>query len=95
MLSALHSDMHFVVSGYTRTLYTLYDITIYIYSPTRYTMRSQGIRFNQHLSLALHVSDLIGPSSERFVQAVLPDFGMWYYCAYYSTRPAITAGRVE
>ena len=24
---------------------------------------------------------------ERFVQAVFADFGMWYYCAYYSTRP--------
>ena len=23
---------------------------------------------------------------ERFVQAVFADFGMWYYCAYYSTR---------
>ena len=32
---------------------------------------------------------------ERFVQAVFADFGMWYYCAYYSTRPAVTAGRVE
>ena len=32
---------------------------------------------------------------ERFVQAVFADFGMWYYCAYYSTRPALTAGRVE
>ena len=27
---------------------------------------------------------------ERFVEAVFADFGMWYYCAYYSTRPAIT-----
>ena len=27
---------------------------------------------------------------ERFVQAVFADFGMWYYCAYYSTRPAVT-----
>ena len=26
---------------------------------------------------------------ERFVQAVFADFGMWYYCAYYSTRPAV------
>ena len=32
---------------------------------------------------------------ESFVQAVFADFGMWYYCAYYSTRPAVTAGRVE
>ena len=33
---------------------------------------------------------------ERFVQAVFADFGMWYYCACYSTRPAVaTAGRVE
>ena len=33
---------------------------------------------------------------ERFVQAVFADFGMWYYCAYYSTRTAVTtAGRVE
>ena len=24
---------------------------------------------------------------ERFVQAVFADYGMWYYCAYYSTRP--------
>ena len=36
------------------------------------------------------------PHQERFVQAVLADFGMWYYCAYYSTRPAVaTAGRVK
>ena len=27
---------------------------------------------------------------ERFVQAVFADFGMWYYCAYYSTRSAVT-----
>ena len=26
---------------------------------------------------------------ERFVQAVFADFGTWYYCAYYSTRPAV------
>ena len=33
---------------------------------------------------------------ERFVQAVFADFGMWYYCAYYSTHPAeVTAGCVE
>ena len=23
------------------------------------------------------------------MQAVFADFGMWYYCAYYSTRPAV------
>ena len=27
---------------------------------------------------------------ERFVLAVFADYGMWYYCAYYSTRPAVT-----
>ena len=27
---------------------------------------------------------------ERFVQAVFADLGMWYCCAYYSTRPAVT-----
>ena len=32
---------------------------------------------------------------ESFVQAVFADFGMWYYCAYYSTRPVVTDGRVE
>ena len=26
----------------------------------------------------------------NLVQAVFADFGMWYYCAYYSTRPAVT-----
>ena len=28
---------------------------------------------------------------ERFVQAVVANFGMWYYCAHYSTRPAVTS----
>ena len=26
---------------------------------------------------------------ERFVQAVLADFGMWYYWAYYSTHTKV------
>ena len=36
-------------------------------------------KFIQHLLLALHVSDLIGPSSGAFctVQAVFADFDMW------------------
>ena len=35
------------------------------------------VSFNQHLSSALHVSDLIGPSSGAFVEAVFADSGMW------------------
>ena len=31
---------------------------------------------------------------ERFTICICR-FDMWYYCAYYSTRPAVTAGRVE
>ena len=27
---------------------------------------------------------------ERFVEAVFAEFGMWYYYAYSSTRPAVT-----
>ena len=45
--------------------------------------------------LARHVSDLIGASSGAFFTSCIRRFGMWYYCAYYSTRPAVTAGRVE
>ena len=47
------------------------------------------------LMLARHVSDLTGPSSGAFYKLYLQTFGIWYYCAYYSTRPAATAGRVE
>ena len=60
--------------------------TLYIYSPTRYTMWTQCISFNQHLSFS---STCFGPH-ERFVQAVFADYDMWYYCAYYSKRPAGT-----
>ena len=38
--------------------------------------------------LARHVSDLTGPSSGAFFTSCIRRFGMWYYCAYYSTRPA-------
>ena len=51
------------------------------------------------LMLARHVSDLTGPSSGAFCTSCIGSFGMWYYCSYYSTRPAttnfVTAGRVE
>ena len=40
--------------------------------------------------LARHVSDLTGPSSGGFLTSRIRRFGMWYYCAYYSTRPAVT-----
>ena len=40
--------------------------------------------------LARHVSDLTGPSSGAFFTSCICRFGMWYYCAYYSTRPAVT-----
>ena len=54
--------------------------------------------FYSALMLARHVSDLIGPSSGAFLTSCMCRFGMWYYCAYYSPRPAVTfvtAGRVE
>ena len=47
-------------------------------------------KFYSALMLALHVLDLIGPSSGAFLQAVFADSGMWYYSAYYSTRPTVT-----
>ena len=47
-----------------------------ICSPTRYTMWSQWISFNQLWSLALHVSDLIGPSSGAFCTSCIRR--LWY-----------------
>ena len=44
-------------------------IMVYICSSIRYTMWSEWVSFNQHLSLALHVSDLIGPSSGAFCRS--------------------------
>ena len=51
--------------------------------------------FYSELMLARHVSDLTRPSSGAFLTSCIRRFGMWYYCAYYSTRPAVAAGRVE
>ena len=60
-------------------------------------------KFYSTLMLALHVSDLIGPYQERFLQAVFADFGMC--CNTRTTRHVqplqsckknfVSAGRVE
>ena len=47
-----------------------------IYSPTRYTMWSLWVSFNQHLSLARHVSDLTSPSSGAFCTSCV--CRLWY-----------------
>ena len=69
-----------------------------IYAVQQDTQSVLMSEFYSALILARHVSDLIGPSSGVFCTSCIRRFGMWYCCAYYSTRPAVTrvtAGRVE
>ena len=72
----------------------MYHLVIYICSPTRYTKCFNEWVYSSCMS-ARHVSDLIGPSSGAFCTSCMYRFGMWYYCAYYSTRPAVSSSRTE
>ena len=54
---------------------------------------TQSVSMSEFYSALFVSSTCFGPHrsnyQERFVQAVFADFGMWYYCAYYSTRPVL------
>ena len=69
---------------------TVYHLVIYMQSNKIHKVILMS-KFIQHLCWL----DMFRTSSvhhqERFVQAVFADFGMCYYCAYYSTRPAGTS----
>ena len=69
-----------------------------IYAVQQDTQSVLMSEFYSSHTLARHVSDLTGPSSGAFCTSCIRRFGMWYHCAYYSTRTAATfvkAGRVE
>ena len=60
-----------------------------IYAVQKDTQSVSISEFYSALMLARHVSDLTGPTSGAFCTSSMCRFGMWYYCAYYSTRPAV------
>ena len=64
-----------------------------IYAVQQDTQSVLMSEFYSAFMLARHVSDLTGPSSGAFCTSCIRS--MWYYCAYYSTRPAVTAGSVQ
>ena len=64
----------------------------YICSPIRFTKWFLMSKFIQHLCELYMFRTSSVHHQECFVQAVFADFGMWSYCAYYSTRPAVTNG---
>ena len=61
-----------------------------IYAVQQDTQSVSMSEFYSALKLARHVSELIGPSSGAFCTSCILRFGMWYSCAYYSTRPVVT-----
>ena len=81
----------FGISEVTSALCSLQNFAPNIYAVQQDTQSVLMSKFVQHL----YQLDMFRTSSvhhqERLVQAVLADFGMWYYCAYYSTRPAVSS----
>ena len=62
-----------------------YSRVIYICSPTRYTKRFNDWVYSA-LMLALHVSDLTGPSSGAFCTSCICRFGMWQHAYCWTCR---------